>query len=599
MADVKIPDFSAGELTDPEDDDLIVIDEDSTGETKYIKHKNLLKRPGFVNLLGNSSFVGIWSNSDTNKGLGIIVYDNLAGGTFSAGDTITGVTSGAVCKVISDNGTTTMVVGAVTGTFQDGEQIGNGAVTADVDGDTAIGVKNDPMNNDSTGDWTEEGANITLADNVGAHTVTTNAAVQRAWIAAAALTVKKSYTIELDINDGTAAGANIELYFDDGAAQYGSIETTQAAWATGTISATFECATTTGAGKVGFRIPTSLAGNNIQIRRFSCYETTPCCTGADALGPDGWRKDTTLDLYREHHGANVPEGVFYSTLSVPTAQNDFCLAPAGYYNDEKWFEPAAGGTYTIAAYVKSSTASDFRVTLSDGVATTYSSYHSGGGAFEWLEISATMNANPTEFTVGWHHGSATPGNAYIGAVMLIKGSAIGEGNYLQRPQIATDPIWDAAGDLIQGTGDDTAARLAIGAANLKLFVNAAGNAVEWAVGIKLGTFTRNTADANGDQVVSGVEFKPSHVVFLANVDGSGEVSIGFGDGTLNYAIASQYASTAGDWTPTPTKCIELWQTAAILYRGALTALGADGFTITWTKTGAKIGMATVYYLAFR
>lgn len=46
--------------------------------------------------------------------------------------------------------------------------------------------------------------------------------------------------------------------------------------------------------------------------------------------------------------------------------------------------------------------------------------------------------------------------------------------------IATDTIWDAAGDLVQGTGSNTAGRLAIGTANQLLRVNAGATAVEWA-----------------------------------------------------------------------------------------------------------------------
>jgi hypothetical protein len=46
--------------------------------------------------------------------------------------------------------------------------------------------------------------------------------------------------------------------------------------------------------------------------------------------------------------------------------------------------------------------------------------------------------------------------------------------------VATDAIWDAAGDLVQGTGANTAARLAIGTALQVLRVNAGATAVEWA-----------------------------------------------------------------------------------------------------------------------
>ena len=46
--------------------------------------------------------------------------------------------------------------------------------------------------------------------------------------------------------------------------------------------------------------------------------------------------------------------------------------------------------------------------------------------------------------------------------------------------VATDAIWDAAGDLAVGSGANTAARLPMGTANQVLKVNASGTAVEWA-----------------------------------------------------------------------------------------------------------------------
>jgi hypothetical protein len=48
--------------------------------------------------------------------------------------------------------------------------------------------------------------------------------------------------------------------------------------------------------------------------------------------------------------------------------------------------------------------------------------------------------------------------------------------------VATDAVWDAAGDLVQGTGANTAARLALGTAGQVLKVNAGATAVEWGAG---------------------------------------------------------------------------------------------------------------------
>ena len=140
---------------------------------------------------------------------------------------------------------------------------------------------------------------------------------------------------------------------------------------------------------------------------------------------------------------------------------------------------------------------------------------------------------------------------------------------------------------------------ALGSANQKFFINAAGAAPEWAIGIKVGTFTRDTALATGTQDVAGVGFKPSHIIFLASVNITSEVSIGFDDGVVHYSLVNFHGETANTWIKSLVDSIRLDQTATIKYYGAVTTLGADGFTITWTKEGAKTGGAVIHYMAFR
>ena len=64
--------------------------------------------------------------------------------------------------------------------------------------------------------------------------------------------------------------------------------------------------------------------------------------------------------------------------------------------------------------------------------------------------------------------------------------------------MATDTIWDAAGDLAVGTGANTAGRLALGGALALPRVNAAGNAIEWGTGgqIAFPATAVPSADAN-------------------------------------------------------------------------------------------------------
>lgn len=156
-----------------------------------------------------------------------------------------------------------------------------------------------------------------------------------------------------------------------------------------------------------------------------------------------------------------------------------------------------------------------------------------------------------------------------------------------------------AGDIVYATALNTITRLAIGAANTKLFTNAGATAPEWTTGLKIGTFQIDTATATGTQAITGVGFKPTTLVFLAGINGTGEVSIGFDDGTSKYSIANAYGVSAGTWSITPGASIFLSQSAGVSYGGYVSVLGADGFTVSWTKTGGKTGTAGIYYLAIR
>lgn len=157
----------------------------------------------------------------------------------------------------------------------------------------------------------------------------------------------------------------------------------------------------------------------------------------------------------------------------------------------------------------------------------------------------------------------------------------------------------AEGLVLGDDGSKGVKSLALGAANLKLFMNAAGSAPEWADGVKLGIFTRDTSLATGTQAITGVGFKPRVVFFFANISVTSQLSIGFDDGSNHYCLQNYHADTANSWTPVGNESIRLSAGAAGYYQGWINSIGSDGFTISWTKDGAKVGTATIYYLAFR
>jgi hypothetical protein len=454
------------------------------------------------------------------------------------GELITGDDTGAVGKVISftdtggnwgaGTGTGTLCMGACAGRFNNDETCtGDDGSPAGFDINmppTAAGV--DPVRNggftadeDPPQGWTAVGS-ATLTTEGGGKAgnclkITEGGENSPRATQDVSVTAGKLYKFTAYALAGTENEYYVELYDVDNAISIwatGWLTEVAAGWNT-EITHTFEAPAGCTQVKIDLR-QRALNGEakNFYYDEISLYGTTPCCTEANAKAMDGWLKDTTLDLYREHHGSNVPEGVFYSCLSVPTAQNDFCLSPAGIYTKEEWYEPAAGKTFTVAAYVKSSTADDFKLVLADGDSDTLSDAHSGGSDFEWLEVTKTMTATPSQFHCGWRHVAASPGNAYIAAIILILGSSIGESNYTLAPGevvrfekdvVLTD--YDlGVGDVLTDIDSElnieaqSEGKIPKGVAELYLNIRAMDSVVADTIGVWMGPDTTYCANGIGD-----------------------------------------------------------------------------------------------------
>jgi hypothetical protein len=138
--------------------------------------------------------------------------------------------------------------------------------------------------------------------------------------------------------------------------------------------------------------------------------------------------------------------------------------------------------------------------------------------------------------------------------------------------------------------------LALGAANKHLIVNAAGNAPEWILPLKVGSFSRDVAGADGNVQYTGVGFKPSAIIFIGVVPSTPLASIGIEDGSAHGCILPQGTS---NWTGSGAWCIQFHDGSG--YEAAvLNTFDADGFTLTWSKAGTALsGTANIYYLALR
>ena len=123
-----------------------------------------------------------------------------------------------------------------------------------------------------------------------------------------------------------------------------------------------------------------------------------------------------------------------------------------------------------------------------------------------------------------------------------------------------------------------------------------------ALNVKAGNTTRDISLASGTQAITGVGFTPKAVIFLAVINATQEWSVGVDDGT---ASTARGLGGIGSGTSTPitvqdnngSDSIHIRVDASNHYAGYISAFGADGFTITWTKTGSPTGTVQIKYLA--
>src|SRR3990167_4876777 len=103
----------------------------------------------------------------------------------------------------------------------------------------------------------------------------------------------------------------------------------------------------------------------------------------------------------------------------------------------------------------------------------------------------------------------------------------------------------------------------------------------------VGTFTRDTSAASGTQTISGVGFTPRFVLFvMGNTAGEvGEASVGFDDGTTAVDILDNYNITVNEWQMNNNGSIDTVEGSGNGYAGKVSSFNADGFVVTWTRSG--------------
>jgi hypothetical protein len=116
---------------------------------------------------------------------------------------------------------------------------------------------------------------------------------------------------------------------------------------------------------------------------------------------------------------------------------------------------------------------------------------------------------------------------------------------------------------------------------------------------KVGNFTRDISTATGTQAIIGVGFQPTAILIFGGVTGSAAISAGFSDGSTHGGLSNGHLASADTWAVLTTELIRINQGSGNFYDGTISAFGADGFTVSWTKNGTPTGTATLNYLALR
>lgn len=114
-----------------------------------------------------------------------------------------------------------------------------------------------------------------------------------------------------------------------------------------------------------------------------------------AVAPTGWAL-TGAGATVARDGTNKKLNSF--AAAVTRVGNDCYLGQnvAALVGPAAWWQ---GKKVTVGAWVRATVASRARLAINDGVGTTNSSYHTGGSAFEWLQVTRDINGAATQVEV--------------------------------------------------------------------------------------------------------------------------------------------------------------------------------------------------------
>lgn len=153
----------------------------------------------------------------------------------------------------------------------------------------------------------------------------------------------------------------------------------------------------------------SAQGWNQQFSNLIKNSSFESWSGGVAAAPDGW-SISGITIARD---ADEKIGDYAAKMTF--------IAGAGYLiHTLAEFAYYQGRTVTFGVWIKTSTASLARILIADGVGTTYSSFHTGGGSYEFLTVTRTIAG--AAIKVETDVEIAVAGNCLCDAAILVEGT---------------------------------------------------------------------------------------------------------------------------------------------------------------------------------
>ena len=136
----------------------------------------------------------------------------------------------------------------------------------------------------------------------------------------------------------------------------------------------------------------------------------------DSVAPSDWVATGTAGSIAKE-STIIKDGLY--AMKIISGASATYAAELSYAN----YDVYAGRTVRFGMWVYCASASKARIYIDDGITVTYSSYHTGGGSFEFLEVGAQISSVNTKLVFGCQV-AATSVTAYFDAGIAVEGEVI-------------------------------------------------------------------------------------------------------------------------------------------------------------------------------